>query len=102
MTKKIVMAEGEIKMAKQGNIEYMDTTVTCACGETFTTKSTKPEIRVDVCSKCHPFYTGKQTRASKAGNVEKFNAKYGFKSDALNLRAEAVKIKQITPLIKKS
>lgn len=49
------MAEGEIKMAKQGNIEYMDTTVTCACGETFTTKSTKPEIRVDVCSKCHPF-----------------------------------------------
>ena len=56
-------------MAKQGNIEYMDTTVTCACGETFTTKSTKPEIRVDVCSKCHPFYTGKQTRASKAGNV---------------------------------
>ena len=50
-------------MAKQGNIEYMDTTVTCACGETFTTKSTKPEIRVDVCSKCHPFYTGKQTRA---------------------------------------
>ena len=81
MTKKIVMAEGEIKMAKQGNVEYMDTTVTCACGETFTTKSIKPEIRVDVCSKCHPFYTGKQTRASKAGNVEKFNAKYGFKSE---------------------
>ena len=65
MTKKIVMAEGEIKMAKQGNIEYMDTTVTCACGETFTTKSTKPEIRVDVCSKCHPFYTGKQTSVLK-------------------------------------
>ena len=78
MTKKIVMAEGEIKMAKQGNIEYMDTTVTCACGETFTTKSTKPEIRVEVCSKCHPFYTGKQTLGSKKGQVEKFNKKFGF------------------------
>ena len=65
-------------MAKQGNIEYMDTTVTCACGETFTTKSTKPEIRVDVCSKCHPFYTGKQTLGSKKGQVEKFNKKFGF------------------------
>ena len=78
MTKKLVMAEGEIKMAKQGNIEYIDSTVICACGETFTTRSTKPEIRVEVCSKCHPFYTGKQSRTSKAGNVEKFNAKYGF------------------------
>lgn len=65
-------------MAKQGNVEYVDATVTCACGETFTTKSTKPEIRVEVCSKCHPFYTGKQSRASKKGNVEKFNTKYGF------------------------
>ena len=81
MTKKIVMAEGEIKMAKQGNIEYMDTTVTCACGETFTTKSTKPEIRVDVCSKCHPFYTGKQTLGSKKGQVEKFNKKFGFDTE---------------------
>ena len=78
MTKKIVMAEGEIKMAKQGNIEYMDTTVTCACGETFTTKSTKPEIRVEVCSKCHPFYTGKQRGASRAGNVDKFYKRYNM------------------------
>lgn len=65
-------------MAKEGNIVYKDAKVTCACGETFTTKSTKDEIHVEVCSKCHPFYTGKQSRASKAGNVEKFNAKYGF------------------------
>ena len=68
-------------MKKEIHPESKEATVTCACGETFTTKSTKPEIRVDVCSKCHPFYTGKQTRASKAGNVEKFNAKYGFKSE---------------------
>ncbi len=65
-------------MAKEGNIVYKDAKVICACGETFTTKSTKDEIHVEVCSKCHPFYTGKQSRASKAGNVEKFNAKYGF------------------------
>ena len=72
------MAEGERIMAKEGNIVYKDAKVICACGETFTTKSTKDEIHVEVCSKCHPFYTGKQSRASKAGNVEKFNAKYGF------------------------
>lgn len=65
-------------MAKEGNVVYKDAKVICACGETFTTKSTKDEIHVEVCSKCHPFYTGKQSRASKAGNVEKFNAKYGF------------------------
>jgi large subunit ribosomal protein L31 len=72
------MAEGEIKMAKEGNVVYKEAKVICACGETFTTQSTKDEIHVEVCSKCHPFYTGKQTRASKAGAVEKFNAKYGF------------------------
>jgi large subunit ribosomal protein L31 len=58
--------------------EYKDTKVTCACGETFMTKSTKPEINVEVCSKCHPFYTGKQSRASRAGRVDKFNKKYGL------------------------
>ena len=58
-----------------------EATVTCACGETFTVLSTKPEINVEVCSKCHPFYTGKQTRASKTGRVEKFNKKYGFNQE---------------------
>ena len=76
-----VMAEGEKKMKKNIHPNYVEATVTCACGNTFKTKSTEENIQVDVCSKCHPFYTGKQTRASKAGNVEKFNAKYGFKSE---------------------
>ncbi len=58
--------------------EYKKCKVTCACGETFETMSTKDEINVEVCSKCHPFYTGKQARASRAGKVEKFNKKYGF------------------------
>ena len=64
-------------MAKQES-KYVDTVVECACGETFTTKSTKEKINVEVCSKCHPYYTGTQSRASKSSNVEKFNAKYGF------------------------
>ena len=63
---------------EEKRVEYVDCTVTCACGETFKTKSTKPEINVEICSKCHPFFTGKQSRASRAGRVDKFNKKYGF------------------------
>ncbi len=65
-------------MKKEIHPEYKEATVTCACGETFKTQSTKDEIIVEVCSKCHPFYTGKQSRASRAGRVDKFNKKYGF------------------------
>ncbi|HHX16316.1 MAG TPA: 50S ribosomal protein L31 [Mollicutes bacterium] len=61
---------------KKNNI-YKEVTATCSCGATFKTKSTD-DIHVEVCSECHPFYTGKQTRASKAGRVEKFNSKYGL------------------------
>ena len=68
-------------MKKDLHPEYNQTTITCACGNVLEVGSTKKDLKVDVCSKCHPFYTGKQTRASKAGNVEKFNAKYGFKSE---------------------
>jgi len=64
-------------MKKGIHPQYVDTKVTCACGYTFTTKSNKEEIHVEVCSNCHPFYTGKQGKASKAGRVEKFNRKYG-------------------------
>ncbi len=59
---------------------YKDTKVMCACGETFETKSTKDEIHVEICSKCHPFFTGKQARTSKTGRVEKFNKKYNLES----------------------
>ena len=58
--------------------EQKDCTVTCACGATFKTKSTKESINVEICSECHPFYTGKQGRAKKTGNIEKFNQKYGL------------------------
>lgn len=65
-------------MKKDIHPQTMECTVTCACGETFKARSTKPEISVEVCSKCHPFYTGKQARASRAGRVDKFNKKYGY------------------------
>lgn len=55
----------------------------CACGETFTAKTTRKEdeIHVEVCSKCHPFYTGTQNTKNLTGNVEKFNKKYGRKEE---------------------
>lgn len=61
--------------------EYKDTKVVCACGNTFMTRSTKEKINVEVCSQCHPFYTGKQARTSKTGRVDKFNKKYGFNNN---------------------
>jgi large subunit ribosomal protein L31 len=59
--------------------KYDMITVRCACGETFTTRSTKTgsEIRLEICSKCHPFFTGKQKLIDSAGRVERFNQKYG-------------------------
>jgi large subunit ribosomal protein L31 len=54
---------------------YPDAKVTCACGNTFTTGSTKPEIRVEICSKCHPFFTGEMKYVDTAGRVEQFKAK---------------------------
>ncbi len=58
--------------------EVKDATVTCACGATFQTKSTKEKIDVEICSECHPFYTGTQGKTKKTGNVEKFNKKFGL------------------------
>ena len=55
---------------------YKEAAVACACGETFTTRSTKPKIQVDLCSKCHPFFTGKQKIVDAEGRVEKFKKKY--------------------------
>ena len=57
--------------------EYMECEVACGCGERFATRSTKPVIKVEVCSKCHPFYTGKQKLVDSAGRVEKFQRRWG-------------------------
>lgn len=63
--------------------DYVETTVTCTCGNTFQTRSTKTdgEIRADVCSECHPFYTGKQKILDTGGRVARFQKRYGKKAD---------------------
>lgn len=58
--------------------EYKVGTVTCACGNTFQVRSTIGEMRLDICSNCHPFFTGKQKLIDSAGRVEKFRRKYGL------------------------
>jgi large subunit ribosomal protein L31 len=72
------LKEGE--NVKEGiHPKYYRTTVTCACGESFETGSTKKEpLRVELCSKCHPFYTGKHRTVFTTGRVEKFKSKYGL------------------------
>ena len=56
--------------------EYHDLTVACACGSSFATRSTKKELRVEICSACHPFFTGKQKLIDSAGRVERFQKRY--------------------------
>jgi len=63
-------------MKKDIHPEYKKATVTCVCGNVFETRSTRPEIKVEICSKCHPFMTGKQKIMDVAGRVEKFKKKY--------------------------
>ena len=72
-------------MKKGIHPEYQDTKVTCACGNTFTVKSNKEELHLEVCNECHPFFKdGKEgvSTNSRAGRVEKFNRKYGFTTEA--------------------
>jgi len=59
--------------------EYHEVEVRCACGNTFTTRSTKSELRLEICNACRPFYTGKQKLIDTAGMVEKFERRYGKK-----------------------
>ncbi len=59
-------------MKKKIHPEYLDCKVTCSCGNTFDTRSTKKELKVEICSNCHPFYTGKQKLVDSGGRVERF------------------------------
>ena len=73
----------EVKVMKEGlHPKYQETSVRCACGETFTTGSTRKELKVEVCSKCHPFFTGKQKLLDTGGRVEKFMKKYNISDDS--------------------
>ena len=64
-------------MKKKTHPDYKGINVRCACGNTFETGSTSGDMQVDICSNCHPFYTGKQKLVDAAGRVEKFNRKFG-------------------------
>jgi len=63
---------------------YVETTVTCGCGNSFQTRSTVPELKVDICSVCHPFYTGKLKYVDTAGRIEKFQKKFSGGYASLN------------------
>lgn len=63
-------------MKKDIHPKYLEATVTCGCGNTFNTRSTKAKITVEICSKCHPFFTGKQKFLDTAGRIERFQKKY--------------------------
>jgi large subunit ribosomal protein L31 len=66
-------------MKKGIHPEYFETTITCACGNVIPTRSTVKDLKVEICSKCHPFFTGKQKLIDTAGRVEKYRSKYGKK-----------------------
>ena len=65
-------------MKKDIHPKYGVATVRCACGETFKTGSTKEELSVEICSKCHPFFTGKQKLVDSGGRVDRFKKRYGL------------------------
>jgi large subunit ribosomal protein L31 len=77
-----------LDMKKDIHPEYFQTTIRCACGNVVEVGSTKKDIRVEICSKCHPFFTGKQKLVDTAGRIERFRRKYA-KFDAQNKGAKA-------------
>lgn len=66
-------------MKKGIHPEYHECTVTCACGAAFTTGAVKKEMKIEICSQCHPFFTGKQKLVDTGGRVDRFNKRYGMK-----------------------
>jgi large subunit ribosomal protein L31 len=65
-------------MKKGLHPELVECTVTCTCGHTFKIYSNKPTLKIEVCDRCHPFYTGKERQVHRGGNIEKFKKKYGL------------------------
>lgn len=69
----------EVTEVKEGiHPQYEETTITCACGEVIKTRSTKKDIRVEICSKCHPFYTGRQKLVDTGGRVDRFKRRFNL------------------------
>jgi len=75
--------------------KYHEVTVRCACGNTWKTHSTKPELHLEICSNCHPFFTGRQKLIDTEGRVERFTKKFGAQTS--EARKKAAKAKKATP-----
>ena len=86
---RVCSQKGSVEMKKDIHPKYEEATVHCSCGNTFTTRSTKPELHVELCSQCHPFYTGKQKLVDSGGRVERFKKRMDKKSETA--KAEAAK-----------
>ena len=78
-------------MKKDIHPDYVDCTVTCTCGNTVQTRSTKPELRVDICNACHPFFTGTQKLIDSGGRVQRFANKFGTATETVAAREAAKK-----------
>ncbi len=78
--------------------DYYQATVTCNCGNTFVTGSTKKDIHVEICSKCHPFYTGQQKAAQARGRIDKFNKKYGLQNNK-KIKENQVEVAKSQPVL---
>ena len=78
-------------MKKDIHPEYMDCTVKCTCGNTFVTRSTKPELKIDICNMCHPFFTGTQKLIDTGGRVQRFADRFGSASATVAEREAAKK-----------
>ena len=76
--------------------EYHDVEVRCACGATWKTRSTKSELRLEICSNCHPFFTGKQKLIDTEGRVERFTKKFGKVTVASRKKEEAKRLKKVS------
>ncbi len=73
----LVAGAAKVLTMKKGiHPKYIETTVKCGCGNSFTTRSTQPELKVDICNACHPFFTGKLKYVDAAGRIEKFKNKF--------------------------
>jgi large subunit ribosomal protein L31 len=83
--------------------EYHEVTAHCACGATWKTRSTKKELTLEICSNCHPFFTGRQKLIDTEGRVDRFTKKFGAQtSDQIRKAAKAAKAKKVTPTKAKS
>src|SRR3989339_778418 len=80
--------------------KYVECKVSCACGNSFVTRATKSEIKLDICSKCHPFFTGKQKLVDTAGRVDKFLSKYSTTGGKTIKRKPKTVVMKIKPLKK--